>query len=175
MTEKPKRKRKYRLPNKQIVIGLAVFLGLIFGSSFLLVVYLGTQFADTTTSYYGDEAIVQIAEYIENPLPDSASDVSIEVDSWIDTRGKMRFSLPSDDAESWLASNDWSCEEFTSVGEISTSISYYNNPDWWTFDKVDHSIRGNCSSNSDWFYYIITIDQTQDNIWTFYIDMTSTN
>lgn len=174
MTQKPKRKRKHRLPNKQIVIGLAIFLGLIFASSFLLVLWLGIQFTDTSLSYESDEAKTQIANYLV-PLPETAQDVYVWLDIWIDSRGKMRFSLPSDDAELWLASNDWSCEEFTSVGEISTSISYYNDPDWWRFDEVEHSIRGNCSSNNDWFYYIITIDQTQDNIWTFYIDMTSTN
>lgn len=167
MTNKPKRKRKHRLPNKQIVIGLAIFLGLIFASSFLLVVYLATEFADTTTMYYGDEAITKIAEYIENPLSDSATDVSIAIDSWIDTQIQIVFRMPPEDAEGWLM-NSSLCFDHRLPSLEENPNANFDDPTWWHLDRaIDGKLSTNCFMRG--YHHTIEVDISEVTHWTFAI------
>lgn len=166
MTNKPKRKSKNRFAGKKkIVYIIAVLLGLAFSSLFLLIFWLGLQFANTTSYYYGNEAVTQIAEYIENPLPNSVYDVSFEIQHF-DADIRIQFKLPPEDAELWLMNSNLCFDHRQPSPETN---SQFDIPDGWHLENNGGRLRTHCYVGVR--YYGIIVDISEVTHWTFHLTM----
>jgi hypothetical protein len=105
MTEKPKRKAKNRRSQQQIVVGLILFLGIIFVSCTLFMMRLRSVMTLHCYEVTGEEAINCIEDLLQYDLPESSMNVFFYQGSYSERwlpNVRVRFTAKTDEIKTWL-------------------------------------------------------------------------
>ena len=175
MDYQPKKKKKRPINYRRrwfyitLVLGLIVSaVGIISTRLFMSVDPSSRVFDATTIDVEGDSAIPQIERALEAPLLESATNIHFYYTSWLDYFMQIRFDLPQGDVTLFLDSISHVClgdlplqENLMPFGTVESKKR------WWNPRSADQFVGvEQCGNNP---YWQMLIDQTDDDIWIFYI------
>lgn len=180
MTEKPKRKAKNRFSNAQkLVFGLFIFLGIVFVSCFLFMVWIMSD-SSHCDEEMDEEAIVCIEELLDYDLPESSKNVyfyeGLPSERWLPNT-RIRFTAKADEIKIWLE-NPYFCFRSPLPNEqifLPTQKDHSDilDHDWWNPYAMETFIGDRCYDINHTYPYashLIQIDISNSEYWTVYFE-----